>query len=119
MKMLNGSVMGQGIEKSLETVMISRLFWKRYRVLIEFPRGGFNRGQGGSLAKRGFKVNDWDVSINWKLSYRTSNNVPAPIKMQPISDLVVNCSCRNTNASTSVMTTLSLSIGTTLEASPI
>ena len=39
-KMLNGSVIGQGIEKSLETVMISRLFWKRYRVLIEFLGGG-------------------------------------------------------------------------------
>ena len=38
---------------------------------------------------------------------------------QPIRDLGVKRSCRNTNASTSVMTTLSLSIGTTFDASPI
>ena len=38
--------------------------WICYTVLIEFrrggftcPLGGFNRGQGGSLAQRGFKVN--------------------------------------------------------------
>ncbi len=34
-------------------------------------------------------------------------------------DLAVNCSCRKTKAKTSVITTLSLSTGTTLEASPI
>lgn len=39
--------------------------WKRYRVLIEFPGGGFtcplggfNRVQGGFKFQRGFKVND-------------------------------------------------------------
>ena len=34
-------------------------------------------------------------------------------------DFAVNSSCRNTNASTSVMITLSLSMGTTLDAWPI
>ena len=38
---------------------------------------------------------------------------------QPIRDLAVNFSWRNTNASTSVITTLSLSTGTTFDASPI
>ena len=49
--------------------------WWRYRVLIEFPRGGFtcplggfNRVLGGFKFQRGFKVNDWDVSINWNLA---------------------------------------------------
>ena len=51
--------------------------------------------------------------------HRTISNVPAPIRMQPISECTVNFSCRKTKASTSVMTTLSLSTGTTREASPI
>lgn len=51
--------------------------------------------------------------------YKTINNVPTPIKIHPIIDLAVNFSCKKTNASTSVITTLSLSIGTTLDASPI
>ncbi len=51
--------------------------------------------------------------------YVTMSRVPAPIRMQPSSDLGVNSSCRNTNARSSVITTLSLSIGTTFDASPI
>ena len=50
--------------------------------------------------------------------YRTMMSVPAPIRIHPIRDFAVNCSCRNTNASISVMTTLNLSIGTTFDASP-
>lgn len=55
----------------------------------------------------------------FKIIYKTINSVPAPIKTQPINDLIVNSSCRNTKANTRVMTTLNLSIGTTFEASPI
>ena len=51
--------------------------------------------------------------------YSTISSVPAPIKIHPIIDLIVNCSCRNTKARISVIITLSLSIGTTFEASPI
>lgn len=51
--------------------------------------------------------------------HKTISSVPAPMSKQPIRDLGVKRSCRNTNASTSVMTTLSLSIGTTFDASPI
>lgn len=46
-------------------------------------------------------------------------NVPIVMRMQPIRDFTVNVSCRKTKASTGVITTLHLSIGTTLEASPI
>ena len=56
-----------------------------------------------------------DVKV---LRYRTMNKVPIAIKIQPTSDLRVNCSCKNINANTKVMTTLSLSIGTTFEACP-
>ena len=51
--------------------------------------------------------------------YSTMTKVPAVIKMAPKPDFQVNFSWRNTKASTSVMTTLSLSMGTTLDASPI
>ena len=51
--------------------------------------------------------------------YSTISNVPAPIKTQPIMDLVVNCSCKKIKAKTSVITTLNLSIGTTFDALPI
>ncbi len=51
--------------------------------------------------------------------YRTISSVPMPIRTQPITEFTVNFSCRKTKASTRVMTTLSLSIGTTLETSPI
>lgn len=51
--------------------------------------------------------------------YSTINRVPAPISRQPMADLGVTCSCRNTAARTSVITTLSLSIGTTLLAAPV
>lgn len=50
--------------------------------------------------------------------YSTINSVPAPISTHPTTDLTVNSSCRNTNASTIVSTTLSLSTGTTFDASP-
>ena len=59
------------------------------------------------------------VPTNWNLYHKTINIVPAPIRIHPIIDLRVNSSCRKTNASISVMTTDNLSIGTTLEASPI
>lgn len=51
--------------------------------------------------------------------YKTITNVPVAIKTQPINDFAVNCSCKNTNARTRVITTLNLSIGTTFDASPI
>ena len=52
-------------------------------------------------------------------NYKTINKVPAVIRIEPIKDLDVNFSCKNTKASTSVITTLSLSTGTTFDASPI
>ena len=55
----------------------------------------------------------------YKLIYNTINNVPAVIKIEPIIDLIVNCSCKNVNAKIKVITTLNLSIGTTFDASPI
>ena len=60
-----------------------------------------------------------NISTSWNLYHRTISNVPAPIRIHPITDLKVNSSCRKTNASISVMTTDNLSIGTTFEASPI
>ena len=51
-------------------------------------------------------------------AYKTISRVPAPIRMQPSTDLVVTFSCRKTKASTIVMTTESLSIGTTFDTSP-
>ena len=48
----------------------------------------------------------------------TITSVPAVISAAPIRDLAVKLSCRKTNASTNVITTLSLSMGTTLETSP-
>ena len=53
------------------------------------------------------------------LFYNTMNKVPAAMSAQPIRFLAVNGSCRMKNASASVMTTLSLSMGTTLDAAPI
>ena len=50
--------------------------------------------------------------------YNTISIVPAPIRIQPMIDLAVNFSCRKTNANTKVNTTLSLSMGITLETSP-
>ena len=43
-------------------------------------------------------------------------SVPAAISAAPIRLFMLNCSCRNTHARISVMTTLSLSMGTTLLA---
>ena len=51
--------------------------------------------------------------------HSTMTSVPAPIRIQPIRDFTVNSSCRKIKASINVMTTLSLSTGTTLDASPI
>ena len=48
-----------------------------------------------------------------KSLHSTITNVPAPISRQPTSDFTVNCSCRKMNASASVMSTDSLSMGTT------
>ena len=53
------------------------------------------------------------------LFYNTMNKVPAAMSAQPIRFLAVNGSCRMKNASASVMTTLSLSMGTTLDVAPI
>ncbi len=49
----------------------------------------------------------------------TINSVPAPMSTHPSADFTVKSSCRNMNASSSVITTDSLSTGTTLDASPI
>lgn len=51
--------------------------------------------------------------------HKIITKVPAVISRAPITDLTVNCSWRQTAASTRVMTMLNLSTGTTLEASPI
>ena len=51
-------------------------------------------------------------------NYMTIINVPIPISKHPSSDFNVNCSCKNTKARTSVITTLNLSTGTTFDASP-
>ena len=69
------------------------------------------------VVQTSFRV--FDVSILQCVSHSTISSVPAPIKAQPIRDFAVNSSCRNTNASTSVIITLSLSMGTTLDAWPI
>ena len=51
--------------------------------------------------------------------HSTINSVPAVMRAQPIRLLAVKGSCSTTKASARVMTTLSLSIGTTLDAAPI
>lgn len=53
------------------------------------------------------------------MAYKTIKSVPAVMRIEPISDLTLNSSCRNIKASMSVNKTLSLSIGTTFETSPI
>ena len=53
------------------------------------------------------------------LNHNTINSVPAPMSTQPATVFTDTVSCRNTNASTSVITTDSLSIGTTFDTSPI
>ncbi len=50
--------------------------------------------------------------------YSTINSVPAVMRAQPIRLLAVKGSCSTTKASARVMTTLSLSMGTTLDAAP-
>ena len=58
--------------------------------------------------------------FHWNLCavQRTMSSVPAAIRAQPMMDLGENCSWRITDANTMVITTLSLSMGTTLEVSP-
>ena len=51
--------------------------------------------------------------------YKTISSVPAPMRTQPRTDLAVTFSWRKTKARIRVMTTLNLSTGTTLDASPI
>ena len=51
--------------------------------------------------------------------YSTINSVPAVMRAQPMRLLAVKGSCSTTKASARVMTTLSLSTGTTLDAVPI
>jgi hypothetical protein len=58
------------------------------------------------------------MSLSGSKIYSTITSVPAPIRTHPIRDLTVNSSCRKMKAKTSVITTDSLSIGTTFEASP-
>ena len=50
--------------------------------------------------------------------YSTINSVPAVMRAQPTRLLAVKGSCSTTKASARVMTTLSLSMGTTLDAAP-
>ena len=52
------------------------------------------------------------------LHHNTITSVPAAIRMVPIRDLTLNFSCRKIKDSASVITTLSLSMGTTLDTSP-
>ena len=56
-------------------------------------------------------------AVNYKAKKKSVR--PAVMSIIPTRDFTVNCSCRKTKASTRVMTTLSLSMGTTLETSPI
>ena len=51
--------------------------------------------------------------------YKIMTNVPSVIRTPPMTTLAVTASCRKINAMIMVMTTLNLSIGTTLDASPI
>ena len=50
--------------------------------------------------------------------HSTINSVPAVMRAQPMRFLAVKGSCSTTKASARVMTTLSLSMGTTLDAAP-
>ena len=51
-------------------------------------------------------------------THSTITSVSAVSRIAPMRDFTVNCSCRNTKASTSVMTMLILSMGATLLTSP-
>lgn len=53
-----------------------------------------------------------------KCIYITIKSVPTLIKINPIIDFAVNCSCKNIAAKTIVITTLNLSIGTTTDTLP-
>ena len=87
-------------------------------IILENYQNPKNRGliDDNGYVKVNIQLYDLDKR---EFVYSTINNVPAPIRMQPITDFAVNSSCRKTNANTSVIITDSLSIGTTLEASPI
>ena len=56
--------------------------------------------------------------INAVPTYNTMHSVPAVISSEPIIDFAVICSWRKITAKINVITTLNLSIGTTLDASP-
>ena len=58
------------------------------------------------------------VPLRIPARYSTINSVPAVIRAQPMRLLAVKGSCSTTKASARVMTTLSLSMGTTLDAAP-
>ena len=66
-----------------------------------------------------FRVGLLYFSGDSRLPYNTISKVPAPMSTHPSRDFTVNCSCRKMNASRMVMTTDSLSTGTTFDASPI
>ena len=77
--------------------------------LRKVPRPGQQKSRPGIAAEAG---------VMYLLGHSTISSVPAPMSTHPINDFGVNFSCRNMNASTSVKTTLNLSTGTTLQASP-
>ena len=93
----------------------------KQRDMVRGVAGRF-RGGGNSRGRRrprGIRRGRARSFSGLSVPYSTISRVPAPIKAQPRSDFAVKSSCRNTKANTSVMMTLSLSTGTTLEASPI
>ena len=84
----------------------------------------FHFNSGVSTGIQNFSTNDilndmilFHGNLSY-VNYKTISKVPAAIRAQPAMDLGVNCSCRISAASIIVITTLSLSMGTTLEASP-
>ena len=97
-----------------------------FYVIVKSKRSGFHPARKHVSFRYKFIYNikrapakKLPAPCNTSLRYKTIISVPAPIKMHPINDLVVNVSCKNTNANISVITTLNLSIGTILDASPI
>ena len=99
--------------KRAETALLS-LF------LQKFPSHMTVTQQAGRITKKAAAHNNVPQPFPaFILFYNTMNKVPAAMSAQPIRLLAVNGSCRMKNASASVMTTLSLSMGTTLDAAPI
>ena len=88
--------------------------------LPKFPSRMTITQQAGRITKKAAAQNNVPQPFPaFILFYNTMNKVPAAMSAQPIRLLAVNGSCRMKNASASVMTTLSLSMGTTLDAAPI